>query len=351
MEYIVNISDNLKEDTSGMDFVNIFQYPELVFGTVAKVGSSLNFEKYPAEVGRCIEQYGDAAVKEYFNLSKCAAGCRLRFYTDSKRICIKAKLFRKWYYKKMNGWNSSGFDIYSVKNGEYKHQYVFGPEEGKDCFAECINIDSDRGYCIFLPNYNTIMDFWIGIEKKSKIIPFPYIKSLPIVFYGNSVTQGASASRSGNSFPNVVSRILDRDIINLSVSSCCHGQMAVADEIGSINCAGIVLDFTRNVKDVKSFEAIYERFYRRIRDMHEFTPIILMTAPYFSGFLKYIDYDQVVIKAYEQAKMRGENVFLINQMDLIDQKEYDLVSLDGVHYTDYGMYIVAKALENCLERE
>ena len=130
------------------------------------------------------------------NLNRSACGVRLRFRTNSERIIFKVKFNRKWSYLKMVNWGSMGFDVYKIINDEYFHRTVFGPTNGKDTFAEIIYENPNSELCIFLPNYNKIEEFYMGIEKGSTIekVDSPENKKLPIVFYGNSVTQGAAAS-------------------------------------------------------------------------------------------------------------------------------------------------------------
>ena len=138
----------------------------------------------------------------------------------------------------MVNWGSFGFDVYGVVGEEYVHRTVFAPSDGHDLFAEMIDVPYNGQLCIFLPNYNTIEELYMGIDEGSTVVtlPYPPKKRVPVLFYGNSVTQGAAASHSGNSFPNLVSKILNRDIINISCSACCRGTDTMADLIGQINC-------------------------------------------------------------------------------------------------------------------
>ena len=51
-------------------------------------------------------------------------------------------------------------------------------------------------------------DLFVVLNHPNANFDYPEQNSLPVIFYGNSVTQGAAASRSGNTFPNVVSKKL-----------------------------------------------------------------------------------------------------------------------------------------------
>ena len=40
----------------------------------------------------------------------------------------------------------------------------------------------------------------------------------------------------------------------------------------------------------------------------------------------------------------GHNTYLLKQKELFEPSECDLIALDGLHYTDYGMYRLADAI-------
>lgn len=347
MEYLNSINDSLtKIDEENYEYFDLFEYPQFIYGNLNFTSSRLDFCKYPLNVQKEMKQFGSLAVKEMNNLNSASCGNRLRISTNSKRIILKVQLKRKWEYQKMLNWNASGFDAYAIVREEYRHLTIFGPMNGRNVFAEKIRVPRNGKLCIFLPNYNTIEKMYIGIEKGSSIKEFDYPKEkqLPILFYGNSVTQGAAASRSGNTFPNIVSKKLNRNIINLSCSSCCRGLDSIAKIIGEINCHAIVLDYTRNAHTTHDFKNSHERFYKKIRMYHPNTKIILLTSECYNNWAAYDDFDEIVKETYQNAVKRDENVELLNQRELFDENEYDFVTIDSSHYTDYGMFKVAEGI-------
>ncbi|MBO6274124.1 MAG: hypothetical protein J6M91_01035, partial [Methanobrevibacter sp.] len=315
-------------------------------GNLNLSSEKVDFCKYPQHIQEEMENFGALAVKEMKNLNSASCGNRLRLSTNSKEIVLKVQLKRKWEYQKMLNWNASGFDVYAIKHEKYEHLTVFGPSNGHDIFAEKIIVPQNGKLCIFLPNYNTIEHMFIGIEKGTKIEEFDYPKNkkLPILFYGNSVTQGAAASRSGNTFPNIVSKKLNRNIINLSCSSCCRGTESVAKLIGEIDCHCIVIDYTRNAHTIEDFNNSHEKFYEIIRSFHPDTKIIFLTSECYNNWRPYDEFDKIVNKTYQNAMERNENVELLNQRELFDKEEYDFVTIDSSHYTDYGMFKVAEKI-------
>ena len=345
MEYLTSIhdkSEKINEDS--VEYIDIFEHPEYIYGTINFASSRTDFSKFPIKTHMEIKKFGNSAIKEMADFHNSASGTRLRFKTNSNWLTFKIQLRRKWGYKKLVNWNAMGFDIYEVSDdGKYNHVGVFGPNDGENIFVERIRAPKSGQVCVFLPNYNTIEEFFLGIDENSSIEPFDYPdeKKLPVVFYGNSVTQGAAASRSSNSFPNVVSKRLNRDIINLSISSACRGNENVADTIGKINCHSIVIDYTRNASSYKEFKEMYEPFYKRIRSHHPDKRIVLMTSTSFNKKKLYFALDKHVCEVYEKAVERGENTKLLYQTELFDEEDYDCVSVDESHYIDWSMYRIA----------
>lgn len=351
MEYLNSTEDNLKDiDEKKIQYLDLFDYPEYFYGNINNMENT-DFCKYPKLIQEEMKDFEAIAIREMSNYNRCPTGVRLRFNTNSKRLIFKIELKRKWDYQKLNNLNSSGFDVYSIEGESYIHQEVFSPGHGHNVFAKEITTPPNGNICIFLPNYNSINKIYLGIEENSKInqLDYPENKQLPILFYGNSVTQGASASKSGNSFVNMTSRILNRDIINLSCSSCCKGTSNTAELIGMMNCHSIVIDYTQNAYDTNIFRNTHERFYKKIREYHPDIKIILMTTANFNFWRAYDDFDIIVENTYNNAIYRNENTFLINQRKLFDENEYDYICVDKSHYTDYGMKKIAEKICEIIE--
>lgn len=353
MESLKSINDNLQKiDEKNIVYIDVFEHPELIYGNVNN-NSKLNFSKFPNDIREEMKEYGDKVYNEMKQYAYASTGNRLRLKTDSSRIIFKIQLQRKYDFVNMNNTNSFGFDVYTLENGGYVHQMVISPGNGIDTFAEEITVPESGEICVFLPNYNTIKSFHMGLEKDSgfETLKYPSCKQLPVLFYGNAVTQGASASRSGNTFTNIVSRKLDRDIINISCSSCCKATDKTAEYLGKINCHTIVIDYTQNAYNTHVFRRTHERFYKKIREYHPDKKIILLTSENFNFWKSYDEFDEIVENTYNNAKVRGENVALVKQRELFDENEFDFVSIDNTHYSDYGMYIVAERICELIEEE
>ena len=344
MEYLKSVNDSIKSINEGnIQYLNLFNFPVLLYGNPF-YSKKVDFCKYTKEVQDEMIQFGSVVNNSMIYHKTASCGCRIRFKTTSKRLVFKVQLKRGYNYKNMVTWNSSGMDIHLVtKEGKYLHKQLIAPQEGYKIYADEVHIPQNSRVCIFLPSYDTIENMYIGIEKNSRIAKFPYRKNKrsPIIFYGNDITQGASASKSGNAYPNIVSRKLNQDIINLSTTMCCRGTPKAAEMIGKLDCDAIVIDYSRNASDLDYFKKTHEAFYRKIRGGHPDKKIIIMTSSLFNNNKKYESFDEVIHETYANAKKRGENTVLLNQQELFDKDEYGFVTIDGGCYTDYGMFRVA----------
>lgn len=343
MEYLKSVEDPLKKiNDKNFKYIDLFKYPPLVFGT--NNHNKVDFCKYPQEIQDEITQLHPKTkyLVNYHKTSTC--GCRIRFKTTSKRLIFKIKLRRGYNYKNMVMWNSSTITIFTVdKKGKYNYKTIIVPTAGKNCFADSIIIPSNSSVCIFLPSYDSIEAMRIGFEKDARVFKFNYPKEKrqPILFYGGSAAQGASATKSSNSYPNIVSQKLNQDIINYSITRCCKATPKMAQLIGKTECDSIVIDYSRDATNKQEFEKRHEKFYKKIRQYHPDKKIILLTTGSFNECKKYEGFDEIIQKTYMNARSRGENTYLINQQDLFEKEDYDIISFNNGYYTDYAMFKLA----------
>ena len=74
MEYLIDIHDSLKMyDETNIQYINLFEHPELFYGTVNK-NKYLNFNKFPPEVIEEVNNYSADAISEMNNYIKQKKG-------------------------------------------------------------------------------------------------------------------------------------------------------------------------------------------------------------------------------------------------------------------------------------
>lgn len=349
MIYLKSVNEtNTELNDDRYTYFGIEELSGLFFGTPF-LRERHSFDKYTDEVRE--ELFGlnnDGVIFEKYR--RQPTGVCLRFKIEkTDRFILKAELKRRFCYNNMPLFNSSGFDIFSFKDGRYKHKNVIAPVDGRAIFAHKVKVEDGENIAIFFPNYNEVLNFYIGIDNGWIRSAERFSAEKPVVFYGNSITQGASAGRSGNSFCNIVSRKMDTEVINFSLSNCCRGLLTVADAIGQVDCSAVVIDYSRNSFKADELEERLHNFYKRIRAHHANIPIIMMTASFF-GNVHYGFMDEAILRVFKK-NSEDNLLYLLNQRELFDASEYDLISVDGIHYNDMGMLRIADRIISILEKK
>ncbi len=263
------------------------------------------------------------------------SGVRLRFSTESKVLALSFEIGRKAAYERVMISASSGFDVYCVKNNHYTHLTVISPDEQVIDYEEVFELPDNDYVEIYFPLYNSIKRMSVGILDGCKIHPAPYKSGKKIIFYGNSCTQGAGASRSGNAYANIVSRVLSVDIVNCAFNNACHGESFIANELSTKNADAFVIDYQYN-SNIEEFKERYERFYLCIRGKNKKVPIILIDT------LAQNNYNLHISSVYHRYKSVDPNLFYIKLSKLLESIDEGIVSVDRIHISDIGGPVLAK---------
>ncbi|MCH5324684.1 MAG: hypothetical protein J1E39_05660 [Eubacterium sp.] len=347
MEFLTEFDQPLKiTDEIEYVFYDINSFKEYIFGCPIIEDGII---KKVADLQPIIDEDNDRLTDDFLADSNTQpSGARLRFYTDSPYIILKAELKRKYAHGKMLLYCSSGFDVYYGDriSGQLTHQTVVAPNEPNNIFAEKIYVVQGKFTEIYFPNYNCVKRLAIGIENGCSLSAAPLYKhEKTVLFYGNSMTQGASASRSGNAFPNIVSRQFNCNIVNYSFSGACRGELSMADAIGKDeNSVGaVVIDYSRNATSLDEFKNRFEPFCSRLRKYYPHQPFILIGAYKAYGFTAHIK------EVYKRLKQENESVFFIDPDKLFSDLDQIALSIDNIHYTDIGMFRIADEICKILD--
>jgi lysophospholipase L1-like esterase len=176
-----------------------------------------------------------------------------------------------------------------------------------------------------------------------------------VVFYGTSITQGGCATRAGMSYSNILTRMLDREIVNLGFSGNGQLDLEVAEAMAEIPASCFVMDCLPNVS-VQQMDEKYDRFLEIIRIKHPKTPIILVE----NILYPHMYFDQTVFTLInkknetlnlifrEQKKKGDKNIYLVKADNLIGNNQE--ATVDGVHLTDLGFSQMAENLYPVLRK-
>ena len=337
----VNLIVDSKIRVSGIKFYDVNSEPFSIHGIW--YGGD-RFYRVPLEVGREVSK--SVEVK-----SHQTAGGRLRFRTDSPYVAIKATLESTEQVAVMTPLSTMGFDLYA--DGIYIRSFVPPYSQTDGDFESLVRIGDrrEREITIHFPLYSGVTTMVIGIDGDSTLTAAaPYKYEKPVVFYGSSITNGASASRPGMSYEAILSRMLDMDHHNLGFGGSAKAEPAIARYVASLDMSAFVYDYDHNAPTVEYLAETHERMFRTVREAHPDLPIIMISRPQFSAESDRDRRFEVIKATYDKAVAVGDkNVYLLRGSDFFEGLDADF-TVDGVHPTDLGFYFMAKGICPVLKR-
>ena len=114
--------------------------------------------------------------------------------------------------------------------------------------------------------------------------------------------------------------------------------------IASLDMSTFVLDYDYNASDADYLEKTRENAYLTIRKKRPLLPIVIISCPRCDLSGDWSDRLEVIKRTYDNAKKAGDkNVYFIDGSEFFPEIGYDY-SIDGIHPTDLGFDIMAKAI-------
>lgn len=297
--------------------------------------------------------------KPVWNLSKNCSGLAVRFRTNSTVIAAKWEVSGDVFMNHFTMTGIKGLDLYALKNGEWQFVNSARPA-GKSSTAIIVqNLPGEEiEYMLYLPLYDGLESLEIGVNQDAEIsaakVNSPQTGQ-PVVFYGTSITQGGCATRAGMAYPNILSRMLEREIVNLGFSGNGQLDLEIAEVMATISASCFVIDCLPNVS-VNQMNEKYVRFLEIIREKHPDTPIILVENilyphMYFDQkvFALINEKNDTLNRIFREQKGKGDkNIWLVKADDLIGNNHE--ATVDGVHLTDLGFLQMAENLYPVLRK-
>ncbi|MEI8089413.1 MAG: SGNH/GDSL hydrolase family protein [Opitutaceae bacterium] len=307
------------------------------------------FDRFPASADGQV-------TPAVWNLSRDSAGLMVRFKTDSSYIWADYTLLRE----RINGVNmtpigASGLDLYARDDaGKWRWVGVARPEK-KEVRVELANTLKPglREYAVYLPLYNGIEKLSIGVAPSATFEPLAPRTDKPMVFYGTSITQGASASRPGMVHTAILGRRFERSVINLGFSGNGRMDTAVGELLIKIDASVYVIDCLPNM----GAAAVREKcipLVNQLRAARPSTPIVLVEdRRYTNSWIQpkrdqdHSDNHAALREAYEKLKAAGvTGLYYIGGDDLLGADSEG--ATDGSHPNDLGFVRQADVMEPIL---
>lgn len=294
-------------------------------------------------------------------LSKHSAGLQLKFKTNSTRILIDVELRAPHDMCHMPATGQCGFDIYVFDSqmndyvlhnmGTYKLNDVKYRAE-LSVFGYFSKELIEREYIINFPLYQGIKDLKIGLDTVSTTIPNTFGNDGKIIIYGTSIAQGGCVSRPGLMYSNILSRWLDIEVYNQGYSGSAMLEPIMGDIIGRVsNPKLLVIDAEANAGCDLTMEKNLESFIRNYKKHHPSVPILLVSRCLFN--LDRLDKKKIELREYykkffknliEKFENEGHKMYFLNGDNFFNgfKLNYTEFTVDGVHPTDFGNYLIAK---------
>ncbi|MBL9190557.1 MAG: SGNH/GDSL hydrolase family protein [Opitutaceae bacterium] len=213
-----------------------------------------------------------------WGLSRDSAGMMVRFKSDATLLWADYALNKsRLAGANMTAIGASGLDLYARDDaGKWRWVGVTRPD-GQQVRQEIISglKPGLREYAVYLPLYNGVERLSLGVPPGSKFEPLPPRAAKPIVFYGTSITHGASATRPGMVHTAILGRRFDRPVINLGFSGNGRMDAAVGELLVTIDAAVFVIDCLPNMGAAMVRERTLP-LVKQLRAARPDTPIVLV---------------------------------------------------------------------------
>ncbi len=307
------------------------------------------FDRLPAKAQ-------DVVRGAVWNLSRQSAGLSFLFNTDATDFEIRYTLGSdRLALAHMPATGVSGIDLYALSGDEgWRWVAVSRPESGEVRFRVQGLDAGKRSYKAYLPLYNSVTRIEVGIPPGKVFEAVAPRLENPIVFYGTSITQGASASRPGMVHTAILERRLNRPIVNLGFSGNGKMEPELGALLAEIDAAVYVIDCLPNMTESDVDERA-EDFVRSLRRARPDTPIVLVEdRTYADSWIRPAQKFRnqgsrsALVRAYDNLVSSGVGNLHYVEGDRLLGADGEATT-DGSHPSDLGFMRQADAMEPLLK--
>lgn len=318
---------------------------------------------------RMPERFNGKVTKAVWNLSRNSAGIYILFNTNARKINVRYTLANSLpSYPNMAPLNHSGIDLYAIDHDGKKHwipnQMNYNLQASGDTamftYSDVLIPESgSKGfdYILFLPTYNTTKFLEVGVDESSTF-SFKKEQEKPVVCYGTSICHGASASRPGLIWTNILMRETAVPFINLGFSGNALMEPEVFDALSEIDARAYIIDCIPNsFKFEGNSTTIEERFPAGIKKLRSRSnaPIIIAECIVAKDDMfvsqkdsRKVRANNILKKIFKQLKADGiKNIYYVTAEDFRLTRD---CFIEGTHPNDLGMVLYAKAYEKVLAK-
>ena len=326
---------------------------------------------------------------EVWQMSLQSPGEFLVFTTDSKHIYLNMTLQLKYknYESLMRETGHSGSDLYTLdeESGEWlwigsNFAGFFGASSATTVNSEILGagalpkmafrridglpdsfFSKPRSYMLYLPLYNGPVSATVGVDAGSAILPdvkhiTSFTSQAPIVWVGTSIAQGGAAARPGSQYLNILSRQLQRGVLNAAFAGPGQEQLNITEYVSKMRGVGnhvpaaIVYDCLPDLRGAPNHKLIEPRLLAdvallRATAAHKSTPIILSEGTDYSdawakpAVQAETDARRKILRAtYAKivAATGDANLHIVNGSELFGSDPFSMMTVRGTHPNTLG---------------
>jgi lysophospholipase L1-like esterase len=319
---------------------SLFRFAEHIYGyggAVELSTGSLLPPRLPLESG----YPADTSVA-----AEVPAGVRLEFEGDLDGIELDVSMGDRHLLSSPNG--SPEFSVWS---GE---RHVGNYPVGKlgVCAINLRGLDSDGRLFVYVPENRDLSIHTVRVDGR---LPRDISARPRLLAYGDSITQGWSASDPGLAWPSLVGRRLGLDVVNLGFAGAARGEKSVARHLAASAADIVTIAWGTNCWSSVPFDVARMRrtmttFVESVRHGHPDVPIVVLSpilrpdaeavaSPVGATLGELRDAIEEMIR-YSRDVLRDSNLYLVGGRDVVSRHHL----VDGIHPGDEGHREIADAM-------
>lgn len=289
-------------------------------------------------------------------LADCTAGGQVAFQSDSRHLAVRVKLAGPANMNHMPATGQCGFDLYVGEPGKQRYHNTARYDIRQTAYEVELFEHPERAMRTFtlnFPLYQGVGAVQIGLSPEALVQrPPAWSDRHPVIIYGTSITQGGCASRPGLAYPNIISRALNREIVNLGFSGNGCGDPEVLRLMAAIPDPGLwVLDYDANAGSQDELRRSLPVAIGVLRSARTDVPILVVSRMVWARDFSHQESAknreiraEIQRSAVEAARAAGDLHVHFFDGSLLTGPDADECTVDGVHPNDIGFLQIARAL-------
>lgn len=283
------------------------------------------------------------------------AGGRVRFRVPGGRFFVRMMLRFGNDMSHMPRSGSGGLDVYCGSGFGRTFCAALRPVTGEpELVAGEIRLPAgEEEALLHLPLYDGLEWLELGFpEGVAPQRPAPYRVEKPVVFYGSSITQGGCASRPGNSYLAMISRMLDCNFHSLGFSGNAKGELEVAEYIAGMQMSAFVYDYDHNAPDAEWLARTHLPFLQKILAAQPELPVVLVSKPDFDNGSRAENSARrdVILRSFLWARENGYRAEFVDGASLFSGPLSGDCTVDRCHPNDLGFSRMAAGIAPAIAR-